>query len=483
MRVARGLYEGPGSHGILRVAASLEGIHAVLRAYPDEGYFPALFGGRTRSGRPAPVSLSPVREGSGASSGELARDLSAAVRRDPEVEAVLLARSEAALLSGEETPVLSLPQNPGTGRPPRLVTCEWETPLVREVEAADLALEEIVKAHARPQGRSTLPSVNVFGPPLFGPNAAAEAAEVERLLELVGVEVNARVPLGMRVGELARLPQAWANVVLYREVGDSATLHLQDEFGMPRVTTPPLGAVGTGAMLRAVGELCSLDPKRVRRAAWAELARTARLPWYARLVTPETFRGRRVALFGDFTHTLGLGYTLAREVGLEVVSAGTYLSHMEQDFLFHADTFTDEAFVTDDPDAVAARVEEAAPDLLVGTHLESEIADSLGIPFLPLCPPVADPRPFVERPLMGYAGSSALADALDAALGGPPPEKSSRSAREAARRGPEWTEEALEELEEVPAFLRGRARRLAEERARAVGSRKVTPGILDESRL
>ncbi len=72
-----------------------------------------------------------------------------------------------------------------------------------------------------------------------------------------------------------------------------------------------------------------------------------------------------------------------------------------------------------------------------------------------------------------------LADALDAALREPPPGK--EPPREAA--GPEWTEEALEELEEVPAFLRGRARRLAEERARAVGSREVTPDIVEESRL
>ncbi len=50
-------------------------------------------------------------------------------------------------------------------------------------------------------------------------------------------------------------------------------------------------------------------------------------------------------------------------------------------------------------------------------------------------------------------------------------------------RGPDWTEEALEELEEVPAFLRGRARRLAEERARAIGSREVTTEILEDSRL
>ena len=73
---------------------------------------------------------------------------------------------------------------------------------------------------------------------------------------------------------------------------------------MPRVTTPMIGAAGTGAVLRSVGELYQLDPKSVQRTIWAELARTAKLPWYARLEPPETFQDRRVAIFGDFTYPL-----------------------------------------------------------------------------------------------------------------------------------------------------------------------------------
>jgi light-independent protochlorophyllide reductase subunit B len=243
---------------------------------------------------------------------------------------------------------------------------------------------------------------------------------------------------------------------------------------MPRVTTPMIGAAGTGAALRAIGELCQLDPKSVQRTIWAELARTAKLPWYARLEPPETFRDRRVAIFGDFTYPLGLGYALAREVGLEITTCGTYLTHLERDFLFHAHTFTEGAFVEEDPDEVAARIEAAKPDLIIGTHLEEGVADSLDIPFLPLCPPVAD-APFVGRPLMGYAGSSVLADALDGVLR----EKTIEPPGEA---GMQWTDGALQEAAEVPPFLRGRARRLAEERARQQGSREVTREIFLESR-
>ena len=477
MRLLRGVYEGPGSHGILRVAASMKGVHAVLRALPGEGYFPALYGARERTGEAAPVSLSPLSERAEDSwgPGDLARDLSSVVRRHPETEAVILARSEAALLSEEELPEVSFPEE--GGRAPKLVTCNWEDPGVGEVEAADLALEDLVRAHARGRReRSPSPTANLFGPPVFGPGAAAEYAEAERLLALIGIGVNTRVPLGASVGDLGRLSRAWVNVLLYREVGESATLYLQDEFGTQRVTTPMVGAAGTGAALRTIGELCHLDPKKVQQAVWAELARTAKLPWYARLYRPETFRERRVAIFGDFTYPLGLGYALSREVGLEVAACGTYLRHLERDFLFHARTFTDEAFVEDDPEEVAARIEASDPDLVVGTHLEEDVADSLGVPFLPLCPPVVRST-FVQRPLMGYTGSSVLADALDGGLGLMEEEPEPVEAA-----GMPWTGEAREELAQTPPFLRGRARRLAEDRARELGSTEVTREIFLGSR-
>jgi len=113
----------------------MRGVHAVLRALPGEGYFPALYGARERSGEAAPVSLSPVLEQPEDSwgPGDLTRDLSSVVRRHPETEAVILARSEAALLSEEEVPEISLP--PRGGRSPRLVTCDWEAPGVGEVES------------------------------------------------------------------------------------------------------------------------------------------------------------------------------------------------------------------------------------------------------------------------------------------------------------------------------------------------------------
>ena len=475
MRLVRGVYEGPQSYGVLRTTTSIRGVHTLFRALPGEAYFPTLYGTRERTGELAPVTLSPLREqpGDSMAPGNISRDLSGVLRRHPRTEIVVLVRSEASLLSGEEFQIPSLPET--GGRSPDLVTFSWEAVGRKETEAAELALEDLIRAREQDApDRSPYPTVNLFGPPVFSPGAAAEYAEAERLLDLIGVEVNARVPLGADARDLRRLTRAWANLLLYREVGESATLYLQDEHGIPRVTTPMIGAAGTGAALRAIGELCQLDPKSVQRTIWAELARTAKLPWYARLEPPETFENRSVAIFGDFTYPLGLGYALAREVGLEVITCGTYLTHLERDFLFHAHTFTEGAFVEEDPEAVAARIEAAGPDLVIGTHLEEGVAESLEVPFLPLCPPTAD-RPFVERPLMGYAGSSVLADALDDALR----LKKQEPTGETTIR---WTDGALQEVAGVPPFLRGRAKRLAEDHARKRGSGEVTREIFLESR-
>ena len=81
MRVRRNVYEGPGSHGTLRVSSGMTGVHTVLRAFPEERYFLALFGARERTGNLLPLTISPAgNESDGLlSPGDLGRDLSSVV--------------------------------------------------------------------------------------------------------------------------------------------------------------------------------------------------------------------------------------------------------------------------------------------------------------------------------------------------------------------------------------------------------------------
>jgi light-independent protochlorophyllide reductase subunit B len=482
MKILRGVYEGPGSHGILRIAASINGIHAVLRAYPGEWYFPALYGSWTRTGEPAPVTLSPVRDRPGGSwaPGDLAQDLSGVVRRRPEAETLIFARSEAALLSGEGAPILALPENPKTGLSPKLVTCEWESPSIREAEATDLSLAELVKAHAQHGPKSPSPTVNLFGPAAFGPNATAEYDEVERTLRLVGVGVNVRAPLGATVEDLSQLPRAWANVVLCRETAESTSLYLQDVFGMPRVTTPPVGSVGNGGGLEGRRPTVLPGPEvgaagGVGGASPDDQAAMVRSAGRARDL-PGAPRGplRRPYLHDGSGLYAGPGGRPGGSVGGYVPRAPGERLSLPRPHVHRRGVRRGR------PRGRRRPFEETAPDLLVGTHLEREVAEALDMPFLPLCPPIFE-HSFAEKPVMGYVGSTILADALEGALREPRSRVRAEPSRSAPR-VPEWTEEALEELEEIPAFLRGRARRLAEEHARTLDSPEVTPEILEESR-
>ncbi len=70
-----------------------------------------------------------------------------------------------------------------------------------------------------------------------------------------------------------------------------------------------------------------------------------------------------------------------------------------------------------------------------------------------------------------------MADALDGVLG-----RTEEEPEAVEVTGMPWTGEALKELAEIPPFLRGRARRLAEERARELDSTEVTREIFLESR-
>ena len=156
MRLVRGVYEGPQSYGILRTATSIRGVHTVLRALPGEAYFPTLYGTRERTGELAPVTLSPLREQpeDSMAPGNLSRDLSGVLRRHPRAETIVLARSEAVAALGGGGPE-SLPE---TGaRSPDLVTFSWEAAGMKETEAAELALEDLIRAQERtlPTGAPT----------------------------------------------------------------------------------------------------------------------------------------------------------------------------------------------------------------------------------------------------------------------------------------------------------------------------------------
>jgi light-independent protochlorophyllide reductase subunit B len=79
--------------------------------------------------------------------------------------------------------------------------------------------------------------------------------ELKKLLKDLGISVNLIVPEGGSVTELKNLPQAWFNIVPYREVGLMSAIYLENEFNMPYISTTPMGILNTATFIREIEQI------------------------------------------------------------------------------------------------------------------------------------------------------------------------------------------------------------------------------------
>jgi nitrogenase molybdenum-iron protein beta chain len=108
--------------------------------------------------------------------------------------------------------------------------------------------------------------------PYQNPFWRGDLAEIRRLLEGIGLEVNILFgPSSAGLAEWRAIPSAEFNLVLSPWLGLATARHLQQAFGQPFLHVPaiPIGAKATSAFLRQVVEFAGLE----RAAAEAFIAR------------------------------------------------------------------------------------------------------------------------------------------------------------------------------------------------------------------
>nr|YP_010260971.1 protochlorophyllide reductase subunit B [Trentepohlia sp. BN17]UIB38725.1 protochlorophyllide reductase subunit B [Trentepohlia sp. BN17] len=126
---------------------------------------------------------------------------------------------------------------------------------VNELQAADRTLEQIVRYYIEKYGSDTektkKPSVNIIGVFTLGFHNAHDCRELKRILYDLNIDVNLIIPEGNSVlKDLKNLPKAWFNLVPYREVGLMTAKYLESLFGMPYVSTTPMGILETANCIR-----------------------------------------------------------------------------------------------------------------------------------------------------------------------------------------------------------------------------------------